>query len=348
MGIIGIIWDEIRGWIKEDDEEEPTRLEEEPSYDPQRCFFFHGIGGTGNEADRDSNGTETCVDANNCPSGNSSTKTNNSGTSNSPHMVYKDPPKGKFRPYYADANGYKLRAYMSGTYDYWEDAEGTFNEAGLGSGCDHWTVYDADSVNQGYNNADLMADACDMYLDGDDKVVNPATGVKDMDNPRGEQYHHVMKSKVVITHSMGGMYMSKNFASKNCQRMTPGGGEETKYFQSEPPMDGSRAATFNRIVCRLYPHLVFLVTGPRAKAAAARGKSIASSVFRTIKNSTKKVLKKVAGGSPLEKVVKRFLTVTAPYLAVIVFAIQAIIEFALKKLSVSGCSRKSLISSTWR
>merc|ERR1711871_1708170 len=151
-----------------------------------------------------------------------------------------------------------------------------FHMDGLGAACDDVNVYDADTVNQGYANSKLMDDMCAMYLDGDDTI--DVNGTPQTNPLHAYGYAHPHDHKIILTHSMGGMYTSKNFATQNCQRILPtsvvaaaasagysnmvpglsltGTTMETTYVQSQPPMDGSNAAKFNVQTCKIFPKLI--------------------------------------------------------------------------------------------
>jgi hypothetical protein len=108
--------------------------------------------------------------------------------------------------------------------NYW-NVPGQSMSKGVAKYCNHYGVFDTDTFNRGYDDETLIADVCN------------AIG----------NYEGNTQRAVIFTHSMGGLYTRKAFHQEGC-------GWKGKYYQSQPPMDGSRAAGLPAFVCPQIAH----------------------------------------------------------------------------------------------
>jgi len=110
----------------------------------------------------------------------------------------------------------QLRTYHSNGY--W----GPNMQTGVAAKCDKYAVIDTDTFSRGYTNESLLKDTC--------RAIS-----------HYQPYH---ASTIVFTHSMGGMYTRRAFAREDC-------GWKGRYYQSQAPMAGSKAATVPIAACVL-------------------------------------------------------------------------------------------------
>jgi len=96
--------------------------------------------------------------------------------------------------------------YTATHFHYWGNVHVT-------SGCTTYNFVNADTKNHGFNDVDLSQWLCRVMKD------------------------HNGGTNVLFTHSMGGMISAFAFFNKHCNK-------PRKYYVSEPPMGGSRAADF--------------------------------------------------------------------------------------------------------
>lgn len=224
-----------------------------PGMDQLRCFLQHGLGGMGN---RNGSNLVKWVPG-----------TGESGVRNTQHVWnvsqtdYTVPHSVLDRTIVRDASNLGIgKTTMGGSYSYWGGTPNGDPVTGAGvyrflKACDVVNIFDGDTINRGYNNQYQMRDFCDAYLDGDDKL--PGTQTPNPLHLAG--YGHPSNYKVIFTHSMGGQYTAKAFATSVCQKEVPtpiltrwypkANVRATSYNTSEPPMDGSNAAAISAWLC---------------------------------------------------------------------------------------------------
>lgn len=116
-----------------------------------------------------------------------------------------------------------LRPYHANNY--W----GKDMDTGVARDCGAYKVMDTDTFKRGYDTASLLTDTCNAI----------------------SAYQSKSASTVIFTHSMGGLYTRKAFATEGC-------GWKGKYYQSQPPMDGSNAASVPQKACAGIASIVLL------------------------------------------------------------------------------------------